>query len=81
MSQCIKHDLFWGDLPVGECPVCAIEDRDELKKELKKASELLREIWSLHRDSGVPEYNHCDNGEDCEWCVEAKEIIEKEAGR
>ena len=59
----------------------AEKERDEMKKELKKASELLKEIWALHRDPGAAEYNHCDNGEDCQWCVEAKEIIEKEAGR
>jgi len=43
--------------------------------ELTAARELLSEIYKEHRDPNSAYYNNCDNGEDCQWCVEAEEII------
>lgn len=33
------------------------------------------EVISEHADPESPFYNHCDNGEDCQWCVNMKEAI------
>jgi len=43
---------------------------------LNRSVDLLKEVYMSHHDPNSPEYNSCDNGEDCQWCVWANEIID-----
>jgi len=53
-------------------------ENEKLKTIIKKLDKLCEEIRYSHTDPGdAIYYNHCDNGEECLWCVETKQLAEE----